>query len=210
MGDKVTRPAKSADLTRARFLQQALERGTPTLSHPESQAAAATKQAPVFTEEDPVFNFDSPEVEKAYLEQLVECAPEAITILNQQHQILRLNAEFTRMFGFAPEEALGRRIDILIVPPDRNSETRWIADSLSQGRKVTLETKRQRKDGSLVDVFLSSAPVIVGGKQVAACVLYRDISEQKRAEALSSALYRIAEKTSSAEDLQQFYASSPN
>jgi two-component system, cell cycle sensor histidine kinase and response regulator CckA len=206
MGDKVTRPAKSADLARARFLQQALERGTPTLSHPESQAAAATKQAPVFTEEDPVFNFDSPEVEKAYLEQLVECAPEAITILNQEHQILRLNAEFTRMFGFAPEEALGRRIDTLIVPPDRNSETRWIADSLSQGRKVTLETKRQRKDGSLVDVFLSSAPVIVGGKQVAACVLYRDISEQKRAEALSSALYRIAEKTSSAEDLQQFYA----
>ena len=38
------------------------------------------------------------------------------------------------------------------------------------------------------------------------CVLYRDISEQKRAEALHSALYRITQKTSSADDLQQFYA----
>jgi hypothetical protein len=60
MGDKVTRPAKSADLARARFLQQALERGTPALSHPESQTAAATAEAPVFTEEDPAVNFESP------------------------------------------------------------------------------------------------------------------------------------------------------
>jgi hypothetical protein len=75
MGDKITRPARSAELSRARLLQQALERGTPALSHPEGLDPAAT-------EEDPVFSSHSPEVEKAYLEQLVECAPEAITILN--------------------------------------------------------------------------------------------------------------------------------
>ena len=57
-----------------------------------------------------------------------------------------------------------------------------------------------------MDVFLSGAPVLISDKQVAVYVLYRDISEQKRAESLSSALYRIAEKTSSAKDLQQFYA----
>jgi two-component system cell cycle sensor histidine kinase/response regulator CckA len=199
MADKVIRPAKSADLSRAKSLQQALERGTTVLFDPQNPIPTATTPAPDF-------GSDSLQVQKAYLEQLVEGAPEAISILDEQHHILRVNAEFTRMFGFLPEEALGRRIDTLIVPPDRNSETCWVADSLSEGRKVTLETKRQCKDGTLVDVFLSSAPVIVGGKKVAAYVLYRDISEQKRAEALSSALYRIAEKTSSAEDLQQFYA----
>jgi PAS domain S-box-containing protein len=41
---------------------------------------------------------------------------------------------------------------------------------------------------------------------VALCVLYRDISEQKRAEALNSALYRITQQANSIEDLQQFYA----
>src|SRR5205823_5793651 len=76
-----------------------------------------------------------------------------------------------------------------------------------QGQKVSLETKRQRKGGTLVDVFVSGAPVIVAGQQVAAYVLYRDITDQKRAESLSSALYRIAEKTTSAEDLNQFYGS---
>ena len=35
---------------------------------------------------------------------------------------------------------------------------------------------------------------------------YHDITDRKRVEALSSALYRMAEKTSSAQDLQQFYA----
>src|SRR6266568_1387132 len=110
------------------------------------------------------------------------------------------------MFGFRPDEAVGRRIDTLIVPPDRTAETQWLGEILDQGEKVKLETKRQRKDGTLVDRFLSGAPVVIGGKQVAVYVLYRDISEQKRAESLSSALYRIAEKTSSAKDLQQFYA----
>lgn len=197
MGDKITRRAKSAELLRAEFLKEALQRGTPALSHPGDPAAASF--APGLTP-------DSLEVQKAYLEQLVECAPEAISILDAQYRIVRINGEFTRMFGFLPQEALGQRIDSLIVPPDRSSETRWIGEVLNQGRKVTLETKRRRKDGTLVDVFISGAPIVVGGNHVAAYVLYRDVSEQKRAESLSSALYRIAEKTSSAEDLQQFYA----
>jgi len=197
MGDKITRPAKSADLVRAKFLKEALQRGTPSLAHQLDPTAVTSAQT---------LDSDRLEVQKAYLEQLVECTPEAISILDEQYRIMRVNGEFTRMFGFLSEEALGRRIDSLIVPPDRNSETRWIGEVLNQGQKVTLETKRQRKDGTLVDVFISGAPIIVGGNHVAAYVLYRDISEQKRAESLSSALYRIAEKTSSAEDLQQFYA----
>lgn len=200
MGDKITPTVKSADLSRAKFLKEALERRTPALTHQGDPAAVASVPTPAFAS-------DSPEVQKAYLEQLVECAPEAISILDAEYRITRVNGEFTRMFGFLPEEALGRRIDSLIVPPDRNSETRWIAETLAQGRKITLETKRQRKDGTLLDVFISGAAVIVGGSQVAVYALYRDISEQKRAESLSSALYRIAEKTSSAKDLQQFYAS---
>ncbi len=153
----------------------------------------------------PSFEFDSPELQRAYLEQLVECAPEAISILDPEYRITRLNGEFTRIFGFGPAEALGQRIDSLIVPPDRSAETRWIGELLVKGQKVVLETKRQRKDGTLLDVFISTAPIMNDGKQVAMCVLYRDITEQKRTEALHSALHRITEETSTAEDLPQFY-----
>jgi PAS domain S-box-containing protein len=114
------------------------------------------------------------------------------------------------MFGYSSDEALGQRIDTLIVPPDRNAETRWMAETVERGQKVCIETKRRRKDGTLLDVSISSSPVLIGNTQAAIYVLYRDISEQKRAEAVSSALYRIAERTSSAEDLQQFYAAIHN
>src|SRR6266849_4917318 len=183
MGDKITRPAKSAELQRAKFLQQALHRRTPALSLPEDAVIVNSTGTASFLS-------DSPEVQKAYLDQLVECAPEAISILDGQYRIRGINGEFTRMFGFLPDEAVGRRIDTLIVPPDRTAETQWLGEILDQGEKVKLETKRQRKDGTLVDVFLSVAPVVIGGKQVAVYVLYRDISEQKRAESLCPLSHR--------------------
>lgn len=201
MGDHITRPATSAELSRAKFLREALQRRTQVVPGPaDTVAAAAEAVAPSS------LATESPELQKAYLEQVVECAPEAITILDPEFQITRLNSEFTRIFGFGAAEALGQRVDALIVPPDRNAETRWIADLLVKGQKVVLETKRQRKDGTLLDVFISAAPIVINGEQVAMCVLYRDISEQKRAEALHSALYRITQKTSSDDDLRQFYA----
>jgi two-component system, cell cycle sensor histidine kinase and response regulator CckA len=200
MGDQITQPATSAELSRAKFLREVLQHRVHMLS--SAPEAITEKPEPII----PSFATDSPELQAAYLEQVVECAPEAISIVDLDYRITRLNGEFTRIFGFDPGEALGQRIDSLIVPPDRSAETRWIAELLVKGQKVVLETKRQRKDGTLLDVFISTAPIVIGGKQVAMCVLYRDISEQKRAEALHSALHRITQKTSTAEDLQQFYA----
>ncbi len=199
MGDKITRPTVSVDHMRARFLRESLHNGAAALSASDSGASVVAESAVS------QLHSESPELQKAYLEQLVECAPEAISILDTQMRITRLNGEFSRIFGFRPEEALGRRLEELIVPPDRSSETRWIHEELGKGKKVVLETKRQRKDSSLVDVFISCAPVVVAGEHLGVCVLYRDISEQKRTEMLSSALLRIAEKASSQDDLRQFY-----
>src|SRR5579863_4268551 len=200
MGDHITQPATSAELSRAKFLREALQRRTQVVTGP-----ADTFTPPADPGTASSLATESPELQKAYFEQLVECAPEAITILDREFQITRLNSEFTRIFGFDAAEALGQRIDALIVPPDRSAETCWITDLLVKGKKVVLETKRQRKDGTLLDVFISAAPIVIDERQVAMCVLYRDISEQKRAEALHSALYRITQKTSSDDDLQQFY-----
>jgi two-component system, cell cycle sensor histidine kinase and response regulator CckA len=200
MGADTTQPAKLAELVRAKFLRDVLQRSEQVFS---SAAMATPAQSELVSHS---FAPENPELQRAYLEQIVECAPEAISILDSEYRITRLNSEFTRIFGFVPEEALGRRVESLIVPPDRSSETRWITDLLVKGQKVVFETKRQRKDGTQLDVLISTAPIVIDGKQVAMCVLYRDISEQKRAEALNSALYRITQKAGSAEDLQQFYA----
>jgi len=198
MGGKITRPPRSSDRARAKFLREALQNHAPALSVAHNGTGIVADKTLSIP--------DDPEWQKAYLEEWVECAPEAICILNDQHQVTRINSEFTRIFGYRVEEALGRKLDSLIMPPDRAAETCWIQEMLNKGEKVALETKRQRKDGALVDVFVSSAPVVIEGKAAGIFAVYRDISDEKRAQALSSALLRIAEKASSAEDLQQFFA----
>jgi PAS domain S-box-containing protein len=96
------------------------------------------------------------------------------------------------------------------VPPDRYTETAWIGECIKTQSKLLLETRRQRKDGSLVEVLLSTAPVVVNGERIGAYASYRDITEQKRAEELNAALYAIAARSQSAEDLQQFFAAIHN
>ena len=202
MGDKVTQATESAGFVRAKYLKEALRRGSPpTLSTP--QDCLLPEWATAWDDDDPI-------VQKAYLDQLVECAPEAITILDTSHRVMRINSEFVRMFGFPTDEVLGKSLAELIVPPERTAESDWIQEAVENGQKVALETKRQRKDGTILDVSVSCVPVLVGEKQVGICALYRDIEEHKRAQALSSALYRIAERTSSASHLQGFYASIHN
>jgi PAS domain S-box-containing protein len=178
MGEKITRPV-SAELSQAKFLKEALQRGTPALSRSQDRSPDSADALAAIS--------GSAEEQRAYLQQLIECAPEAISIVDTESQITCVNREFTRMFGFGSVDATGRHLDSLIVPPDRQSEARWIHEVLMHGQNLRLETKRQRKDDTALEIFLSAAPVVVSGKPIAAYVLHRDISDQKRAEALNSA-----------------------
>jgi PAS domain S-box-containing protein len=117
------------------------------------------------------------------LEQLFEQAPEAVAVLSTDDRIVRVNKEFTRMFGYEPDEALGRRIDELIVPEALVESSREYVRHLKQGGRIEVETLRRRKDGS--DVFVSLLAIQVAtasGEQVVNYATYRDITERKRAE----------------------------
>ena len=201
MGEKLAPAATSIDHLRVKTLRDTFDHDAPRVLSYISEAVpvasptnghAATSQ---FT------------VEQAYFEQIIENAPEAISIVDEELQILRVNAEFTRLFGLSAAETIGKRLDLLIVPPDRYAETAWITDCIKTQNKVSLETRRQRKDGSLVEVLLSTSPIVLHGKRVGTYASYRDITEQKRSEELNAALYAIAARSQSAEDLQQFFAS---
>lgn len=197
MGEWLTQPTRAAELLRARFLKAVLDSGgNPSLIH--NQAGASGDSSSRSWTEDP-------EIQKAFLHELLENAPEAITVLDKQYRVLRVNDEFTRLFGYTQDDAVGQGIEALIVPAHLHRESEAMAAALDRGEKVNVETCRRRKDGSLVDVSILGTPVKVAGGHVALYAIYRDITERKRSEALRSALYRIAEETSSAEDLPQFY-----
>ena len=204
MGEKIAPAATSTELPQVETLRDVLECGAPPILTHISDPARATSPTNGYGAEGPLT------VEKACFEQIIENAPEAISIVDQELRVLRINAEFTRLFGFTADEAAGKRLDRLIVPPDRYAETAWIAECIKTESKLSLETRRQRKDGSLVEVLLSTSPVTLNGKRVGAYASYRDITEQKRTEELNAALYAIAARSQSAEDLQQFFAAIHN
>ncbi len=202
MREKTASSADSREVLRADTPQLAVDRLTASAP---AQAHYSPSTAPTNGDSEPPLP-----IEKAYFEQIIENAPEAVSIIDENHCILRINREFSHLFGFTAAEVAGKSLEKLIVPPDRYAETAWIAQNVKTGINLSLETRRQKKDGSLVEVLLSTAPVMLHGKRIGGYASYRDISEQKRAEELNAALYAIAARSQSAEDLQQFYASIHN
>jgi PAS domain S-box-containing protein len=209
MGGRVT-TSHTREFARAKRLKKALESGAPpAFAPPENSIDPVVSSSAPSSEPSRELSWsekESSEVRCGYLEQVLENVPEGLCIADTEHRVLRVNQAFQRMFGYEAAEVLGRTVDPLIVPPDRLAESHWIAECLKKGEKITLETQRRGKNGKLVDVSVCVAPVVVNGKISAMYAVYRDISDRKRAEALSSALYRVAEKSGSAHDLQQFFA----
>ena len=121
-------------------------------------------------------------IQKAYLEQLVEAAPEAIAFVDTKNIVLRINREFTRLFGYDAEESVGRNLDELVVPEEKAEEGKWLDDEAERGAITSIETVRRRKDGTRFEVSLLISPVNVAENQIAVYCIYRDISRRKRAE----------------------------
>ncbi len=119
---------------------------------------------------------------QAFLDQVVESAPEAIVFLDVEGTIQRVNSEFTRMFGYTVVESIGHRLDDLIVPPAASDEGVDICRRASQGERLSIEVTRADKERRMVDVSLLASPIFVDGKQVATLAIYRDISNRKRLE----------------------------
>ena len=120
---------------------------------------------------------------RARLAAIVDSSDDAIISKTLDGKIVTWNAGAARLFGYTAEEAVGRPITMLI-PHDRRYEEERILDRIRHGQAVTpYETTRQRKDGTLFDVFLSVSPIIdETGRIVGASKIARDITARKRAE----------------------------
>ena len=88
--------------------------------------------------------------QKAHFERLFELAPEAIVLRDLENRVLRANREFTKLFGYTVEEALGRNINDLIVPDGSVNESEALRDAVKCGERVNAEVVRKRKDGSVL------------------------------------------------------------
>jgi two-component system, cell cycle sensor histidine kinase and response regulator CckA len=112
-----------------------------------------------------------------------EGSPEALAFLSVDGKVTRVNSEFSRLFGYTAEDAIGSSIDQLVVPERFRVEGADLCQRAGRSETINIDTIRRRKDGSEIDVSLIATPVRVHGRQVAIQCIYRDIRDRKRLEA---------------------------
>ena len=125
------------------------------------------------------------------LRALINASPLAIMAIDPESKVTMWNPAAERIFGWTEDEVLGQ--NIRIVPPDKLTEHENLrARAFSGDAFTSVEVVRHRKDGTLVDVSLSTAPVYgSGGRMKSMMAVVEDISERKRTE---SALKQSEEK----------------
>jgi PAS domain S-box-containing protein len=133
---------------------------------------------------------DQLQKQKTLLDELFEQAPQAITLVDRDGMVVRVNREFERLFGYSPAEAVGRRLSELIVPADAKEEFERRTEQVAQGQRVETESVRRRKDGSPLHVLAVSVPVSLPGDQIAVYDVHLDITKRKEADAALQTLSR--------------------
>jgi PAS domain S-box-containing protein len=121
------------------------------------------------------------------LASIVESSSDAILSKDLEGHVTTWNAAAERMFGHTAAEMTGQSI-LRLLPPDRVDEEARIIARIRMGESIRhFDTVRCHKDGSLVDVSLSIAPLRDHlGRVVGASTIARDISEQKKAAAIQA------------------------
>ncbi|MGH6839538.1 MAG: sensor histidine kinase [Methylocella sp.] len=125
------------------------------------------------------------------LAAIVESSEDSIVSTDLDGIIKTWNSGAERLFGYTPEEAIGKPM-MLYIPMDRHDEGSEILSRMLHGGCIDpKETVRQRKDGSLVEVSLTVSHVKdAEGRIIGVSSIARDITEQRRAQAQQNLLLR--------------------
>jgi PAS domain S-box-containing protein len=117
------------------------------------------------------------------LAAIVESSDDAIISADLNGVITSWNAGAERVYGYRPEEIVGRSISVL-APQDRSEEPIDLLEGLKEGRGVAHhEGVRVRKDGRRIDVSLSLSPIRdSSGNIIGASAITRDITARKKAD----------------------------
>ncbi|MBA3853670.1 MAG: hypothetical protein C0503_04590 [Gemmatimonas sp.] len=131
------------------------------------QAAIAIENARLFTQA---------QHQQQYFSELVANSPVAIVTLDRNHNVVSCNPAFLTLYGYTEREVIGHQLDALITSEqDRAEAVRYTTEALSS-RPVRAIARRNRKDGSLVDVEVLGVPVVVDGELVGLMALYHDVT----------------------------------
>jgi PAS domain S-box-containing protein len=118
---------------------------------------------------------------RQHLAEVVRGTQDAVLSKDLDGVVTSWNPAASRLYGYGPEEAIGRHISFL-VPPDHKDEEKVILDRVKRGERLdTYETERLRKDGTRISVSLTVSPIRSPLRGlIGASVVARDITAEVR------------------------------
>jgi PAS domain S-box-containing protein len=141
---------------------------------------------------------------------LLEAAPDAMVVVNVSGEIVLLNVQAEKRFGYSRHELVGQQVKNII--PEGFAErliadgTRSAADALAQQIGTGIELSGRRKDGSEFPIEIMLSP-LESPEGILVTAAIRDVTERNKSE--EHLVKTVGELKRSNEELQQFaYVSS--
>ena len=122
---------------------------------------------------------------------LMALNPDALIATDEAGLVVRWNSGAHAVFGFTADEAMGRSLEELTVPPDCREEHRSLLRGATKMAPVRSETVRRRKNGALLHVEILTRRVTLAGDTY---VLFskRDITDRRQADEMFRGLLESA------------------
>lgn len=119
---------------------------------------------------------------------------EAVLATNREGLVQRMNPAAERLCAYGIGEARGRHVDQIVqlsaVPDRAGSEPPWVFDRANQERR-SLTCFLRNRQGEVFDIAVSVAPIVgPNGEIEGAVLIFRDVTEQRRADEIIRASLR--------------------
>ena len=123
-------------------------------------------------------------MQKAQLATIVEHSADAIVGESMDGLIMSWNQAAAHLFGHSADQALGKPLSQLLLPPHRQNEDAEILAHIASGGAIApFDSTRLQHDGTLLDVSITAGPILSQeGRVIGVANLIRDIRERKAAE----------------------------
>lgn len=121
-------------------------------------------------------------INKAYFDSLFNNSPEAIAIVDSEFRVLNTNNRFKDVFQYDLVEIENEDLTKILCEQILYDTSYNFRNAIINGKFVTEEVRRKRKDKSVLDVLLLGFPLVIEGKMTGAYCIYSDISEAKEKE----------------------------
>ncbi len=119
---------------------------------------------------------------RALLSTILASVPDAMIVIDQKGRIVAFSAAAEKMFGYTPEQIIGKNVSLLMTDADRGYHDRYMANYLKSGEKQVIGIGRvveaRLANGDTIPVELKIGEAELGDERLYTGYI-RDVSEQR-------------------------------